>query len=224
MPKGAKKRKKKSAKPPIGIGGMILTVVIVFAVVIGLMLWIQSQFGSLDLRLVETQKRVDLIGAMRALTGGAPSGSVATTSAGGSNGTSLTATQGSPTDTGPALETVIGRVVKAQETKSFWNVSVDPAQLLTGKAAASIAAHRGKVPINGQFLDDSTHAVRVIPCSAGAPVRAKGPRAGEAAPATAKALFAALDGADAGYWRAQYFRMTLDSDYIVGFEQFTLGP
>jgi hypothetical protein len=218
--KGKRKgKRKRRAKRSLDVRGTILMIAIMFVVVIALMLWIQSLFANLDNRVTETQRDVARLSAV----GPAPSGSAASTGAAASN----TGTRSAGPDPGaaaaPTQQTVIGRVVKAERKTNFWNVTVDPAQLLTGKAASSIASHRGKVPVNGQFLDDSTNTTRVIPCSEGAPVTTAGPPGGGTAPTSAKALFAALDGPDANYWKGQYFRMTIDSDYIVSYEQFTVG-
>ncbi|MEI7813831.1 MAG: hypothetical protein WCJ13_03470 [Coriobacteriia bacterium] len=216
-----KRKKKRGAKGSWGIGGMLVMAFVIFAVAIALALWIQGLFSGLDQRLTQTQKEVTTIGAIG--TGGSSAAGSASATATGRSSSATTATQGAAAEAAPTLDTVIGRLVKAEKKANFWDVTIDPAQLLTGKAASSIAAHRGKVPVNGQFLDDSTNATRMIPCSEGAPVTSAGAQGGASAPTTAKALFAALEGPDSTYWREQYFRMTIDSDYIVRYEQFTVG-
>ena len=224
---GAKKKRRKekrdSRRGTGGLGTLIAMAVILFVVVIALMLWVQSLFNGLNARLIETSRQVEMVSAARATSSAS---APATTSAKGGSAKS-SASQGGTQDAGSSAQTaqttIVGRIVSVTRKGSFWDVAGDPAQLLSGKAAVSIAAHQGKVPTNGQFIDDLTHQTRVISCSDGAPVTAVAPAGGGAVPATAKELFAALGLPSGATWRATYFHITIDSDYIVGFNQVQLG-
>lgn len=207
-----------------GAGMMIMTVVIVFAMVVGLMIWIQGLFADMDRRLTDTQRQVELMSAARMQSPPAQAAATSETAPAAEGQADDAADVSSDAqEPDPSLETVIGRVVDVEKAENFWNVTIDPAQLLTGKAASSIAAHRGDVPINGRYLDDATHSTREIPCSEGAPVSTLGGDSQSAEPTDAKGLFAALKGEHADEMGERYFLMTIDSDYIVSFEEFSLS-